>query len=99
MGHEGSLSARYDAAEAEAAAAVGALNASAPGAPGHDEALERYAAARAALGTREMLEEAERQIPGILAYGGATAQPDSPTWYRALIERSAATLAHDRHEA
>ena len=88
-----SLAQRYAEAEAEAAAAVKALNASRYGDPDHDAALHRYDAARAALGTREMLEEAERQRPGALAYGGAQADATSPDWYRSLLARSSAALS------
>ena len=84
---------RHGEAEAEAAAAVKALNASQHGEPGHEAALRRYYAARAALGTREMLEETERQRPGALAYGGARADTTSPHWYRHLLEWSSTALA------
>ena len=84
---------RHAEAEAEANAAVRALNASRHGDPGHEAALRRYYAARATLGTREMLEETERQRPGALAYGGARADTTSPHWYRHLLDRSSTDLA------
>ena len=70
-----------------------ALNASRYGDPDHEAALRRYSAARAALGTREMLEETERQRPGALAYGGARADVTSPGWYKALLERSSDAMS------
>ena len=84
---------RYAEAEAEAAAAVLALNATRVGDPEHEAALARYAAARAALGTREMLEEAERERPGALAYAGTVASATDPDWYQALVARSASVLS------
>ena len=92
------LAQRYEAAEAEAAAAVAALNRS-QGEPGHDAALRRYTDARKALGTREMLEEAERQRPECLAYAGARAAANSPDWYRVLLADSAAALGRGGPEA
>ena len=79
----------YAAAETEAQAAVAALNSTSYGDEHHDDALGHYHAARVALGAREMLEEAERQRPGALAYGGAQAETDAPPWYRELLEQSA----------
>ena len=86
----------YATAEGEASAAASVLNASRYGEPGHDAAIERYRVARAALGTREMIEEAERQRPGMLAYVGAREDPDSPSWYRQLLARSAVALERAR---
>ena len=87
------LARRYAEAEDEIAAALDALNASGHGDPEHEAALWRYAAARATLGTREMIEEAERQRPGCLAYSGARADAEAPHWYRRLVAQSSGALA------
>ena len=99
MGGNESVTERYNAAEVEITAALAELNAGAPDEPGHDAAIERYFAARAALGTREMLVETERRQPGLLAYGGALAPEYAPSWYRQLLAASAGALEQERRIA